>query len=275
MTHPCRWHKWRQKCVDDSETHNWLSANSKPCPKCAKLVEKNGGCNLVYCMCGQVCCLLRLLQLRNAFALPHACQTLLHLPLCLGCSMHDRAQAHDMQLEHAWRRGSPAAASCIQHFYPAELHAARFEHGTASLPGTSQSHRMSHHKCPHPIMGFAMLGADTCSAAWSTLCWLSQIQKSQSKLIITQECVISGAYACRLFAGCVVSPLAELTLGSALMGTPAAGSRRMQTPRSALLLGETAQHLLSNFHCSSSTLHMSWTLLQGGCVQHCNALHLL
>lgn len=58
---PCTcdmWHKWRQKCVDDSETHNWLSANSKPCPKCAKLVEKNGGCNLVYCMCGQAFCWL-------------------------------------------------------------------------------------------------------------------------------------------------------------------------------------------------------------------------
>ena len=42
------------KCQDDSETKNWLTANTKPCPKCGKPVEKNGGCNLVVCMCGQV-----------------------------------------------------------------------------------------------------------------------------------------------------------------------------------------------------------------------------
>jgi len=49
-----RWKLWKQKCQDDSETKNWMSANTKPCPKCAKPVEKNGGCNLVTCHCGQV-----------------------------------------------------------------------------------------------------------------------------------------------------------------------------------------------------------------------------
>jgi len=48
-----RWRRWKVKCQDDSETKNWLTANTKPCPKCGKLVEKNGGCNLVVCMCGQ------------------------------------------------------------------------------------------------------------------------------------------------------------------------------------------------------------------------------
>jgi hypothetical protein len=45
---------WRQKIQDDSETNNWLAANTKPCPKCGKPVEKNGGCNLVVCKCRQV-----------------------------------------------------------------------------------------------------------------------------------------------------------------------------------------------------------------------------
>lgn len=52
------WKAWRQKCEDDSETKNWLSANTKPCPKCDKPVEKNGGCNLVVCSCGQAFCWL-------------------------------------------------------------------------------------------------------------------------------------------------------------------------------------------------------------------------
>ncbi len=49
---------WKAKCADESETANWLSAHTKPCPKCAKAVEKNGGCNLVSCTCGQCFCWL-------------------------------------------------------------------------------------------------------------------------------------------------------------------------------------------------------------------------
>lgn len=58
---PCTcemWHAWKHKCADDSETNNWISANTKPCPKCSKPVEKNQGCNLVVCMCGQAFCWL-------------------------------------------------------------------------------------------------------------------------------------------------------------------------------------------------------------------------
>lgn len=49
-----RWKQWQRKCSDDSETANWLNTNTKPCPKCQNQVEKNGGCNLVVCRCGQV-----------------------------------------------------------------------------------------------------------------------------------------------------------------------------------------------------------------------------
>jgi hypothetical protein len=48
------WGMWDEKINGDSETRNWLAANTKPCPKCSKPVEKNGGCNLVLCKCGQV-----------------------------------------------------------------------------------------------------------------------------------------------------------------------------------------------------------------------------
>ncbi len=49
-----RWDEWDEKIHGDSETRNWFMANTKPCPKCSKPVEKNGGCNLVMCKCGQV-----------------------------------------------------------------------------------------------------------------------------------------------------------------------------------------------------------------------------
>ncbi|EGE08443.1 IBR domain-containing protein [Trichophyton equinum CBS 127.97] len=41
--------KWVKKCKDDSETANWISANTKECPKCHSTIEKNGGCNHMTC----------------------------------------------------------------------------------------------------------------------------------------------------------------------------------------------------------------------------------
>ncbi|KAJ5905218.1 E3 ubiquitin-protein ligase dbl4 [Penicillium subrubescens] len=47
---PCTLVKmWLQKCEDDSETANWISANTKECPKCQSTIEKNGGCNHMTC----------------------------------------------------------------------------------------------------------------------------------------------------------------------------------------------------------------------------------
>ncbi|KAH0538523.1 hypothetical protein FGG08_004910 [Glutinoglossum americanum] len=41
--------KWLKKCEDDSETANWISANTKECPECGSTIEKNGGCNHMTC----------------------------------------------------------------------------------------------------------------------------------------------------------------------------------------------------------------------------------
>jgi ariadne-1 len=41
--------KWLKKCKDDSETANWISANTKECGKCQSTIEKNGGCNHMTC----------------------------------------------------------------------------------------------------------------------------------------------------------------------------------------------------------------------------------
>lgn len=41
--------QWTIKCRDDSETFNWLVANTKACPKCQTSIEKDGGCNHMTC----------------------------------------------------------------------------------------------------------------------------------------------------------------------------------------------------------------------------------
>nr|CAB3498602.1 unnamed protein product [Digitaria exilis] len=55
---PCTvWEKWNAKC-SEGENIKWILANTKSCPKCFKPIEKNGGCNLVRCNCGQSMCWL-------------------------------------------------------------------------------------------------------------------------------------------------------------------------------------------------------------------------
>jgi len=41
--------RWNEKCQNESETANWILANTKPCPKCSSRIEKNQGCNHMVC----------------------------------------------------------------------------------------------------------------------------------------------------------------------------------------------------------------------------------
>lgn len=40
---------WNEKCRNESETANWILANTKSCPKCVSRIEKNSGCNHMTC----------------------------------------------------------------------------------------------------------------------------------------------------------------------------------------------------------------------------------
>jgi len=41
--------QWNEKCEDESETANWITVNTKACPKCSARIEKNQGCNHMTC----------------------------------------------------------------------------------------------------------------------------------------------------------------------------------------------------------------------------------
>ena len=41
--------QWTEKCQNESETANWILANTKRCPKCQTRIEKNQGCNHINC----------------------------------------------------------------------------------------------------------------------------------------------------------------------------------------------------------------------------------
>ncbi|KAL0489974.1 ariadne [Acrasis kona] len=49
---------WLQKSQDDSETANYIVANTKECPKCGKVTEKSSGCNHMTCICSYHWCWL-------------------------------------------------------------------------------------------------------------------------------------------------------------------------------------------------------------------------
>ncbi|KAK0428616.1 hypothetical protein QR680_010906 [Steinernema hermaphroditum] len=51
--------KWEKKSADDSGTMNWIKENTRTCPKCRNVIEKNGGCNHMTCKqpgCGHEFC---------------------------------------------------------------------------------------------------------------------------------------------------------------------------------------------------------------------------
>ena len=41
--------QWHEKNNNESETANWITANTKTCPKCATRIQKDGGCMYVTC----------------------------------------------------------------------------------------------------------------------------------------------------------------------------------------------------------------------------------
>jgi ariadne-1 len=41
--------RWRELTKEDVLVGEWLKCNTKPCPRCGKLIEKNGGCNQMLC----------------------------------------------------------------------------------------------------------------------------------------------------------------------------------------------------------------------------------
>jgi len=41
--------EWNLKCSNESETANWILANTKTCPQCSTRIEKNQGCNHMTC----------------------------------------------------------------------------------------------------------------------------------------------------------------------------------------------------------------------------------
>jgi ariadne-1 len=44
-----RLEKWIKKCREDNESEDWISKNSKKCPRCKAPIQKNGGCNHMTC----------------------------------------------------------------------------------------------------------------------------------------------------------------------------------------------------------------------------------
>ena len=59
-------HMWLKKLQDDSETANYILTNTKECPKCHVVIEKNGGCNHMHCsQCNYDFCWMCLADWKN------------------------------------------------------------------------------------------------------------------------------------------------------------------------------------------------------------------
>lgn len=85
--------KWLTKCRDDSETANYICANTKSCPKCHICIEKNGGCNHITCWkCKHDFCWMCLQDWKSHGSSYYTCSKYQEDPLIAEQSHEDRAR---------------------------------------------------------------------------------------------------------------------------------------------------------------------------------------
>lgn len=85
--------KWLTKCRDDSETANYICANTKSCPQCHICIEKNGGCNHITCWkCKHDFCWMCLQDWKSHGNSYYSCSKYLENPLIADQSHEDWAR---------------------------------------------------------------------------------------------------------------------------------------------------------------------------------------
>lgn len=150
--------KWVKRCEDDSETANWIEANTQSCPRCHTQIEKNGGCNHMKC---QKC-------------------TLEFCWICLGdwavhqsaywkCNRYDPKEVEQVKKK---RSDKQASLSRYLHFYK------RFCVHQKSMQGDEKTLR-SVHRCMLSYMKAQRLSS-TKSVLWNDVQYLSDAIRSLS-----------------------------------------------------------------------------------------------
>lgn len=97
--------KWLTKCADDSETANYISANTKDCPKCHICIEKNGGCNHMQCFnCKQDFCWMCLGDWKSHGSEYYECSRYKDNPNIANESVHAQAREALTKYLHYYER---------------------------------------------------------------------------------------------------------------------------------------------------------------------------
>jgi len=97
--------RWLTKCADDSETANYISANTKDCPRCNICIEKNGGCNHMQCYnCKHDFCWMCLGDWRNHGSEYYECSRYKENPNIVNESVHAQAREALKKYLHYFER---------------------------------------------------------------------------------------------------------------------------------------------------------------------------
>ncbi|KAL5286972.1 ARIH2 family protein [Megaselia abdita] len=97
--------KWLTKCADDSETANYISANTKDCPNCHICIEKNGGCNHMHCFhCKHDFCWMCLGDWKNHGSEYYECSRYKENPNIANESIHAQAREALKKYLHYYER---------------------------------------------------------------------------------------------------------------------------------------------------------------------------
>lgn len=150
--------KWIKRCEDDSETANWIEANTQACPRCHTQIEKNGGCNHMKC---QKC----------TFEFCWICfgDWAMHQSAYWKCNRYDPKEVEQVKKKKSDKQ---ASLSRYLHFYK------RFCVHQTSIQGDQKTLR-SVYRCMFLYMK-AQRASTTRSVSWNDVQYLSDAIRSLS-----------------------------------------------------------------------------------------------
>jgi ariadne-1 len=105
---------WTRKLRDDSETMNWLGANTKDCPTCHKVTEKNGGCNHITCKCGAHWCWMCNKAFDTRTVYNHGCNAFAAVKPGTGSAQNAARAALDRYLHYYTRYDNHAKSKKLE-----------------------------------------------------------------------------------------------------------------------------------------------------------------
>lgn len=167
---------WLKKCRDDSETANWIAANTQECTKCHSTIEKNGGCNHMTCKkCKQEFCWICMGEWCLHGTSYYNCSRYNEQDAQTARSEQDKSRSQLKRYLHYYNR-------YMNHLHSLKLDSETFEQMQKKMKQMQESAGMSWIEVQFLSQAFEVLSASRHTLTW-TYAFAFYLQKTHRTLI--------------------------------------------------------------------------------------------